>query len=105
MNAMEWQGADKLLTRLRHLVVCALMLLYVQPAFADTRVQVSVPGQDSLKFLVSVSTHHADLHNGYSRVRFQNLLHFFRVNIEPAGNDQFLAPVCKINVTVIILPG
>ena len=74
MNAMERQGADKLITRLRHLVVCAVMLSYVQPAYADTRVQVSVPGQDSLKFLVSVSTHHADLHNGYSRVRFQDLL-------------------------------
>ncbi|MDX1734445.1 MAG: hypothetical protein R3228_08755 [Halioglobus sp.] len=35
---------------------------------------VTLPGDEDPLFLVSVSTHHADLHNGYSRVRFQEVL-------------------------------
>lgn len=51
-----------------------VLLLCLGSAYGDTDVRVVVDTAETLHFLVSVSTHHADLHNGYSRVRFQELL-------------------------------
>ncbi|MGH7303239.1 MAG: hypothetical protein ACRELZ_08120 [Candidatus Rokuibacteriota bacterium] len=41
---------------------------------ADVNVRVDTQSSSTERFLVTVHTRHADLHNGYSRVRFQGLV-------------------------------
>lgn len=60
--------------RLKHWWLAFALLLSCAPSHADTNIRIVSDGQKPYLFLVNVSTHHADLHNGYSRSRFRGIL-------------------------------
>jgi hypothetical protein len=55
-------------------LVLAILALVYHRADADVSVLVDTRASSTEWFFVSVSTRHADLHNGYSRERFQGLV-------------------------------
>jgi hypothetical protein len=60
--------------QLQNALAVSTLLLAGGPCLADVTVLVNTDSRSSEAFHVSVSTRHADFHNGYSRVRFQGLI-------------------------------
>lgn len=63
-----------MLPRAPAVLVLAILALICNTADADVSVLVDTRSSSTEPFLVSVSTRHADLHNGYSRERFKGLV-------------------------------